>query len=165
MSPALSESYRTDAAMPAGCCSMEAKLGQNAGDRRRLLVGELNPDPLANHFGNLEKARRIAAEERQQLLGFQRTIRPPEGEINLRSVFSAQLFGSAQVPLFLIFLCGSFHGLFFGTLPFVSFCRSDQKTAKQGWPAGVALEGTASGPLLERAGEGERKRTGSKKWI
>ena len=82
---------------------MEAKLGKNAGDGRRLLVGELNPNPLPNHFGNLEKAGCFAAEERQQFLGFQCPICPAEGEINLRSVFSAQLFGSAQEPCFLFF--------------------------------------------------------------
>jgi hypothetical protein len=41
---------------------MEAKLGKNAGDRRRLLVRELNPNPLPNHFGNLEKAGRLRHE-------------------------------------------------------------------------------------------------------
>jgi hypothetical protein len=106
-----------------GVVPMEAKLGKNAGDRRGLLVGELNPNPLPNHFGNLEKARRIAAEQRQQLLGFQCPICPPEGEVNLRSVLSAQLFGSAQEPLFLILFCGSFHGLFF------VLCRSSRSVA------------------------------------
>ncbi len=102
---------------------MKSKLGKNAGDGRRLLVGKLNPDPLSNHFGNLEKPGCIAAEERQQFLGFQSSIRSPEGEINLRSVVSAQLFGSAQEPCFLIFLCGSFHGLFF------VLCRSSRSVA------------------------------------
>jgi hypothetical protein len=102
---------------------MEAKLGKNAGDGRGLLVGELNPNPLANHFGNLEKPGCIATEQRQQFLSFQRSIGPPEGEINFRSVFSAQLFGSAQEPRFLIFLCGSFHGLFF------VLCRSSRSVA------------------------------------
>ena len=116
-----------------GIVPVEAKLGKNAGDGRRLLVGELNPNPLPNHFGNLEEAGRIAAEERQQLLGFQSSIRPPEDEINLGSVLSVQLFGSAQEPVFFFFLCGGFHGLFFGAQPFVSFCRPfDPKPAEQG---------------------------------
>ena len=88
-----------------------------------LLVGEMNPNPFPNHFGNLEKPGCIAAVERQQLLGFQRSIRSPEGEVNLRSVFSAQLFGSAQEPRFLIFLRSSFHGLFF------VLCRSSRSVA------------------------------------
>jgi hypothetical protein len=61
MSPALSESYRTDAAMPAGRSSVEGKPRQNAGDRGRLLIRRLNPDPLPNHFGNFIDAGRIAA--------------------------------------------------------------------------------------------------------
>jgi hypothetical protein len=73
LSPALSESYRTDAAMRAGRCSMEAKPRQNASDRGRLLVRKLNPDPLPNHFGNFIDAGRIAAEQpvfrRQRELG------------------------------------------------------------------------------------------------
>jgi hypothetical protein len=71
--------------------SVEPKLGQNAGDGRRLLVGELNPNPLPNHFGNLIEAGRIVAEQRQEFVSFQDAIRPAEGEINLRSVVSARL--------------------------------------------------------------------------
>jgi hypothetical protein len=44
-----------------GVVPVEAKLGQNAGDRRGLFVRELNPDPLSNYLGNLEEAGRIAA--------------------------------------------------------------------------------------------------------
>ena len=39
-----------------GVVPMEAKLGQNAGDRRRLLVRKLNPDPLPDHFGQVVPA-------------------------------------------------------------------------------------------------------------
>ncbi len=46
-----------------GVVPMEAKFGKNAGDRRRLLVGELNPNPLPDHFGNLEEAGCFGAEE------------------------------------------------------------------------------------------------------
>jgi hypothetical protein len=112
---------------------MKAKLGKNAGDRWRLLVGELNPNPFPNHFRNLEKPGRIAAEQRQQLLGFQCPVRPAEVKINLRSALRAQLFGSAQEPFIFFFLFGGFHGLFFGAQPFVSFCRPfDQKPVQQG---------------------------------
>jgi len=45
-----------------GVVPVKTKLGQNAGDRGRLLVGELNPDPIPSHFGNLKETRRIAAE-------------------------------------------------------------------------------------------------------
>jgi len=81
---------RTARVLPSlpGVIPVEAKLGQNAGDRRGLLVRELNPNSLANHFGNLEEAGRIAAEERQQLLGFECPIRPAEVEINLRSALN-----------------------------------------------------------------------------
>ena len=41
---------------------MKTKLGQNAGDGRRLLVGKLNPNPFANHFGNVKKVRCFTAE-------------------------------------------------------------------------------------------------------
>ena len=43
-----------------GIIPMEAKLGQDARDCRRLFAGELNPNPLPNHLGNLEESRRIA---------------------------------------------------------------------------------------------------------
>jgi hypothetical protein len=96
-----------------GVVPMKPKLGQNAGDGRGLLVRELNPNPLPNNLGNLEKAGRFATEQGQQFLGFQCPVRVPTRMINLRSQFSARLFGSAQEPVFLIFLCGGFHGLFF----------------------------------------------------
>jgi len=67
------------------------------------------------------------------LLSVQRPVEAPTREINLRSAVKAQLFGSAQEPIFFFFLCGGFHGLFFGAQPFVSFCRPfDQKPAQQG---------------------------------
>ena len=82
---------------------MKAKLGQNAGYGGRLLIRELNPNPLANYLGDFKKARCFIAEQRQQFLGVESAIRPPEGEVDLRSVFSilcsAQLFGSVCRPL------------------------------------------------------------------
>ena len=56
---------------------MEPKLRQNAGDGRRLLIRELNPNPLPNNLGNLKKAGRFTAKQRQQFVGFQRPVRVP----------------------------------------------------------------------------------------
>jgi hypothetical protein len=83
-----------------GVVPMKAKLGENAGDRGRLLVGELNPNPLPNHFGQLEKARSLGSEKRKNLLGVQCPVETPERQIDRRSAIGmtvkAQLFGSAQ---------------------------------------------------------------------
>jgi len=38
---------------------MKAKLGQNSGDFCRLFLGELNPNPLANHFREFQKKRGV----------------------------------------------------------------------------------------------------------
>lgn len=129
----------------AGIVPMEAKLGQNASDGGGLLVCELNPNPLANNLSNIKKARCFATEQRQQLLGVKRAIRPPEGEVDLRSVFrflnGVRLFGLALEPGFLIFLCIGFHGLFlcsavrFGLSPF------NQKDRAARRPVGVIFRG------------------------
>ena len=44
---------------------MKAKLGQNAGDGRRLLVGKLNPNPFTNHLGQFKEVRCFTTEQRQ----------------------------------------------------------------------------------------------------
>jgi len=74
---------------------MKTKLGQNAGDGRWLLVGKLNPNPLANHFGNVKKVRCLAAEQRQQIFGFHLAVCPAQLHVNFWSVSRAQLFGTA----------------------------------------------------------------------
>jgi hypothetical protein len=111
--PLLADSAAGVLPNPPGVVPVEAKLSENAGDGRRLLIGELYPNPLPDNFGHFKKAGCFTAKQGQQFLSFQFLIGSPEGEINLRSVFSARLFGSAQEPFILFFLCGGFHGLFF----------------------------------------------------
>lgn len=112
----------------AGVVPMETKLGQNAGDFGRLLPVKLNPNPLANHFGQFKEARGFRAQQRKQLVRIQRPIRGAFPEINLRSFLCAQLFGSVLEPRFRILSC-CFHGLFFVLCCSVSASRpSPQKT-------------------------------------
>ncbi len=91
----------------AGIVPMEAKFGQNARDSGRLFVVKLNPNPFANDLGQFIKARSFTAKQRQQMLGIKAAIKPPNGEVNLRSVFKffldVRLLGSALEPGFGIF--------------------------------------------------------------
>jgi len=48
---------------------MEAKLGQDAGDCGRLLLGELNPHPFADDLGEFKETRSFAFKESKQPLG------------------------------------------------------------------------------------------------
>jgi hypothetical protein len=57
--------------------------------------GELNPNPLANHFRQFKESRRLIAEQRQQVFGFQCPVCPAQRHVNFRSVVCAQLFGTA----------------------------------------------------------------------
>jgi len=81
---------------------MEAKLGQNHRDFGRLLVRELNPNPTANHFRPFKEFRSLAAEQRQQAFRFQSAVSAACLQVNLRQLFSVQLFGSALESRFLI---------------------------------------------------------------
>jgi len=48
---------------------METNLREFGGNSRRLPVFKLNPNPLANHFGQFPKARRLVVEQIQKFLG------------------------------------------------------------------------------------------------
>src|ERR1041384_6960399 len=48
---------------------MEAKLRERAGHLAGLLVGELDPHPLADNLGEAEKLRRLSAEQLQHPVG------------------------------------------------------------------------------------------------
>ena len=61
---------------------VEPKLGELARNLAGLLVGELNPDPLANDLGQLQEAGRFLLEQHQDPLGGQLAIRPAAGEID-----------------------------------------------------------------------------------
>jgi len=76
---------------------MKAKLGQNSGDFCRLFLGELNPNPLANHFREFKKTRCLIAEQRQQFFGVQCPVYPAQFHVDFWSVSRAcaQLFGTA----------------------------------------------------------------------
>jgi hypothetical protein len=77
---------------------MKTKFGQGAGNSAGLLVWKLNPNPLANHFGQGIEVGNFRTEQRQQLPGVQRAIHHAASEIDLRSVSRAQLFGSVLEP-------------------------------------------------------------------
>ena len=79
-----------------GVVPMKAKLGQYARHGRRLLVRKLNPNPLANHFGEFKEIRRFAPEQCQQSFSFKSAICPAQFHIDFWSVSRAQLFGTAQ---------------------------------------------------------------------
>ena len=48
---------------------VEAKLRERLADGGRGLLTELNPNPLANHFGQLPQAAVLLLQHRQNLLG------------------------------------------------------------------------------------------------
>ena len=68
----------------ASVVPMEAKLREGRGDFAGLLLGELNPDPLADYFGQLVEARCLGAEQREQLVGGQLAVGLPSGEVYTR---------------------------------------------------------------------------------
>jgi hypothetical protein len=111
---------------------MESTFRQKVGDRRRLLLREGNPDPLPNHFGNLEEPGRFRAEKEKHSLGIQCAICPAKVEINLSPPVKAQMFGSAQEPVFFILFCGGFHGLFWCSTVRLILSPLTKKTAQQG---------------------------------
>ena len=87
----------------AGVVPMEAKLGQNPRDFGRLLVRELNPNPLANHFRQFKEFRRLIPQQREQVFRFQAAICAACLQVNLRQLLGVQLFGSALESRFLFF--------------------------------------------------------------
>jgi len=74
---------------------VEAKLRENTGNLGRLLFRKLNPNPVANNFSQLEKPRRFASQERQQLPRFKRAVCIPPCKINSAVSYGVRLFGSA----------------------------------------------------------------------
>ena len=66
---------------------METNLSKFGGNGRRLPVFKLNPNPLANHFGQFPKARRLVIEQIQNFLCRKSAIVKPLLEINLRQLF------------------------------------------------------------------------------
>ena len=86
----------------AGVVPMEAKLGQNPRDFGRLLVRELNPNPTANHFRPFKEFRCLIPQQREQVFRFQSAVSAACRQVNLRQLFSVQLFGSALESRFLI---------------------------------------------------------------
>ena len=61
---------------------MKPKLGEPCRNVTRLLVGELNPDPLADNLGEIEKSRCLPLEQQNDALGAQLPIRPATGEVD-----------------------------------------------------------------------------------
>ena len=62
---------------------VETELGELARNLAGLLVGELNPDPLADDLGQLKEAGRFLLEQLNDTLGAQLPIRPATGEVDL----------------------------------------------------------------------------------
>ncbi len=79
----------------AGHIPVKTKLRKNTGDLGRLLLRELNPNPLANHFRQFKEPRRFPAQQHQQPFRFKRAVCVPPRKINSQSFFDVQLFGSA----------------------------------------------------------------------
>jgi len=73
---------------------MEAKFRQGTRDGNGLAPLELNPNPLADDLGQLEKAGRLSAEQCEQFPGGKRPIRVPAVEIDLPFGCSAAWFGT-----------------------------------------------------------------------
>jgi hypothetical protein len=68
----------------AAVVPMKAKLREFGGDLRWLLAFKLNPNPLANDFGQFPKARGFLLEQRQQAVSRQTAISTPFNQVNLR---------------------------------------------------------------------------------
>ena len=60
---------------------MKPKLGETCRNLTRLLLLELNPNPLADNLGQLKEARCLALQQLDDALGVQLPIRPAAGEV------------------------------------------------------------------------------------
>ena len=61
---------------------MKPELGQTCRNLTWLLLLELNPNPLADNLGEIEKARCLLLEQLNDALGAQLPIRPAAGEVD-----------------------------------------------------------------------------------
>jgi hypothetical protein len=66
---------------------METNLSKFGGNGRRLPVFKLNPNPLANHFGQFPKARSLVIEDVQNLLCRKSAIVKSPSKINPMRLF------------------------------------------------------------------------------
>ena len=81
---------------------METKLRQLLPNLGGWNFTELNPNPLADNLGNFKESRRLAVKQREQVFRFQSAVSAAFFQVNLRQLFSVQLFGSALESRFLI---------------------------------------------------------------
>ena len=63
---------------------MKAELREYRGDFAGLLLGELNPDPLADNLGQVEEAGRFLLEECKNLVGRQLSVGLTAGVVDSR---------------------------------------------------------------------------------
>ena len=63
---------------------MKAKLRKLSGDLLRLLLGERNPDPLADYLGHFERGTQTALQQVENLLGRQLAIRSTLRKVNMQ---------------------------------------------------------------------------------
>lgn len=142
---------------------MKTKLAKGGRDFPGLLLREMNPNPFPDDFGECQKVRCFVAEQFQKLFGGKLAVGVPacpvkSWQLVCRLPARAQLFGSALESLTLI-LRFRFHGLFFVLCCSSSVCRpSPQKDRGVRAARGRnPRRAPRSGPLMERAGEGDER--------
>ena len=110
---------------------MKAKLRKLAGDFGRLLLAELDPDPLADDLRHVVEGGRLGAEQDKQGLGAKLAVGFPFGHVDTRARVAAAVAAAAGCPCphhrfagldreplqLFVLICVCFHNLFFTELP------------------------------------------------